>query len=427
MTYLHELIDRADLEYEIKNGYVKVNRHPTLPLNIYTYTRACQYEGRWNYVTKLCRGLVAGGPPSDDFTEFRELEVYARPFPKFFNVGEHGTRDYAPPLPQERFQILDKVDGSLGIVFHYHGQWIVASKGSFVSEQAQVAQRILDANLRYLEWLDPGTTYCCEILYPENRIVVKYDEADLVLLAGFAADGTEVPLSMMAEDWNCFGSVVRQWSIYDPEGLDTLSKLAALNTHPETGEAVDGTDAEGFVLVYESGLRAKIKFAEYIRLHRILTGVSERDIWRALAFDQLNATDGVTDEMMARALKTSVEEVQMMRAAPVSALATIVEGVPDEFDQWVKGVTKRLLDEYLELANRGINAYAAALEKMDPKRKGEPEAQRSVFANYLMGLGENDKTVRSCAFAMLDNKPIAPLVWRAIYPAASTPFKEDDE
>ncbi|MET9842806.1 hypothetical protein ABZZ01_34320, partial [Streptomyces virginiae] len=77
---------------------------------------------------------------------------------------------------------------------HYAGRWRVASKGSFISAQAVWAQRRLDG--ADTAALHPGTTYLAEILYPQNRIVVDYgDRRDLVLLAAFGLDGTEVPLA----------------------------------------------------------------------------------------------------------------------------------------------------------------------------------------------------------------------------------------
>ena len=127
---------RRSLAAALEAGHVTRKPHPELPLSIYTYTRTCQYERVWNRVTTRCRGLVA-----DDGTG----EIVALPLPKFFNVGEHEAgQPYAPSLPDEPFEVYDKVDGSLAVVFHYAGRWRVASKGSFVSAQATWAQRLLD-------------------------------------------------------------------------------------------------------------------------------------------------------------------------------------------------------------------------------------------------------------------------------------------
>lgn len=168
---LHDLMPAQALTEAIDAGYVSRKAHPELPLSLYSYTRTAQYEQVWNQVTTRCRGLVA-----DDVTG----AVVALPLPKFFNVGEHESgRPYAPALPDEPFEVYDKVDGSLGILFHYAGKWRAASRGSFTSTQAVWAQRRLDG--RDTSALVPGTTYLAEILYPQNRIVVDYGERrDLV-------------------------------------------------------------------------------------------------------------------------------------------------------------------------------------------------------------------------------------------------------
>ncbi|MFE6856013.1 RNA ligase, partial [Streptomyces sp. NPDC057674] len=264
---LHDLMPSDELTAALTAGHVTRKRHPRLPLSIYTYTRACQYAQHWNEATTRCRGLVA-----DD----ADGRIVALPLPKFFNVSEHASgRPYAPPLPDEPFEVYDKVDGSLGVVFHYDGRWHVASKGSFTSVQATWAQRRLDA--ADTAGLTPGVTYLAEILYPGNRIVVNYgDRRDLVLLAAFDRDGTEVPLAEAATGWQGVGSVVRTWPAMD---LAELVALTESNTLPD-GHRATGTDAEGFVLRFASGRRAKAKLAEYVRLHKVLTGVTERDIWR---------------------------------------------------------------------------------------------------------------------------------------------------
>ncbi len=109
----------------------------------------------------------------------------ATPFPKFFNVGE--KRGTVPDLP---FEVYEKLDGSLIIAFYHAGRWRTATKGAFDSPQAVWAQGRLDAT--DLIALVPGTTYLFEAVYPENRIVVRYAEPALVLLAAYDADGREL-------------------------------------------------------------------------------------------------------------------------------------------------------------------------------------------------------------------------------------------
>ncbi|MGW3323113.1 RNA ligase [Streptomyces virginiae] len=394
---LHDLMPAQALAESIDAGYVTRKSHPELPLSIYTYTRTAQYERVWNDVTTRCRGLVA-----DDTTG----AVVALPLPKFFNVGEHESgQPYAPALPDEPFEVYDKVDGSLAVVFHYAGRWRVASKGSFISAQATWAQRTLDG--RDTGALRPGTTYLAEILYPQNRIVVDYgDRRDLVLLAAFGPDGTEVPLAEAAPHWEGIGSVVTVWPAMP---LDELIALAESNTLPG-GASATGTQAEGFVLRFASGVRAKAKLAEYVRLHRVLTRATERDIWRAHGIQRFT---GLPLKQLAQGLGTTVAEIEASDGKPLDAL---LDQVPDEFDAWVREVIERLESE-AALRERAIDEAYTGLAHL--------AADRGAFARAVKALPERE--LRAAMFLRLDGRSTELAVWRNVRPETSDPYTNDEE
>ncbi len=394
---LHDLMPAQALTEAIDAGYVARKAHPQLPLSLYSYTRTAQYEQVWNQVTTICRGLVA-----DDVTG----EVVALPLPKFFNVGEHESgRPYAPALPDEPFEVYDKVDGSLGVLFHYAGKWRAASKGSFTSTQAVWAQRRLDG--RYTSALVPGTTYLAEILYPQNRIVVDYgDRRDLVLLAAYGADGAEVPLAEAAAHWEGIGSVVTVWPAMP---LGELLALTGSSTLPG-GAAATGTDAEGFVLRFASGVRAKAKIAEYVRLHKVLTGVTERDIWRGHGIQRFA---GLPLKQLAQGLNCSVAEIEASGGKPLDAL---LEQVPDEFDHWVRSVIERLEAE-AALRERAIDEAYASLAHLAGDRGAFARATKTI----------RDSGIRGALFQRLDGRTTEMVTWRQVRPEASDPFTHDEE
>ncbi|WP_216588381.1 RNA ligase [Streptomyces brasiliscabiei] len=394
---LHGLLPPEELAAALEAGHVTRKSHPELPLSIYTYTRTCQYERVWNRVTTRCRGLVA-----DDATG----EIVALPLPKFFNVGEHEAgQPYAPALPDEPFEVYDKVDGSLAVVFHYAGRWRVASKGSFISVQATWAQRLLDG--KDTSGLVPGVTYLAEILYPENRIVVDYgDRRDVVLLAAFAKDGTEIALAEAAAGWQGIGSVV---TVRPAVPLAELLAMTEGNRLPG-GSAATGTDAEGFVLRFASGVRAKAKFAEYVRLHRVLTGVTERDIWRGHGVQRFA---GLPAKQIAQALNCSAEDVAASGGRPLDAL---LEQVPDEFDAWVRGVVAGIEKQVAD-RERAIDEAFRSLAHLT--------GDRGAFARAVRELP--DAAVRPAMFQRLDGRPTELVTYRSTRPEASDPFKNDEE
>src|ERR1700730_10841903 len=94
-------------------------------LRVICYTPSCVYDGQWNDVTLIARGLVL---------DVKNERVVATPFPKFFNAFERG--ETIPDLP---FETFEKVDGSLIIIFWHAGEWKTTTKAAFGSTQAQWA------------------------------------------------------------------------------------------------------------------------------------------------------------------------------------------------------------------------------------------------------------------------------------------------
>jgi len=366
---LADLFPLADLEAEIASGHVTRKRHPELPLYIHTYTPRCQYENHWTPVTTACRGLIA-----DDAGR-----VVALPFPKIFASAMHGQgHAFAPPLPMgERFEIYDKVDGSLVIVHHWAGRWRAATKGSFTSVQAQWAQARLEA--ADTDRLDPRLTYLAEAVYPANRIVVDYgDREDLVLLAARRrADRREAHLGWIAHHWSDIGTVVHRWGM--SHSLPDLEALAAANTTPR-GTVVRGIEVEGVVIRYASGLRAKVKLAEYLRYHAAVTGTNERTIWAAL-----------------------VDDVD---------IGDLFDHVPDEFRDWAHRVAAGLTAQADAWILDATAAYLAV----------GPCPDRRTFAERV-----RESPYRAALFMLLDRRDIKPLAWKAVRPRADTPFRAEPE
>ncbi len=224
-------------------------------LRLYVYTSRCVYDTAWDAFTTTARGLIL---------DLAARRVVATPFPKFFNAGEGGHA--IPDLP---FETFEKLDGSLIIIFHHAGQWLTATKGAFESDQAKWARARLDG--ADLSSLVPGTTYLAEATYPENRIVVHYDEPALVLLAAYAEDGVELDFDAIQETAARLG-----WRAAERHAFGSVAELMAHASElPRT--------REGFVMRFVSGLRLKVKGSEYRRIHALIAGVTPLALWEAIA------------------------------------------------------------------------------------------------------------------------------------------------
>lgn len=347
---VNEIFPVADLRQMIDDKYVTERPHNMDPsLRIYNYTPKAAVERIWNPVTLNCRGLV-----------LRNEEVVARPFPKFFNMGEVET------IPDGPIWVSEKADGSLGIGYIGPEGVSIATRGSFHSDQATWATAWLKKKenehlrLEILAAIDRGITPLFEIVYPENRIVLDYQGFEgLIFLTGFSIDEASdrrIPWSGRSADF----------FMMEKFDVEILAEMERPNM-------------EGFVLLFEDGTRLKYKFEEYIRLHRIVTGVTERTVWDYLSSNR------------------SIDQ--------------LAEFVPDEFFNWMKGVASNLNKKFTEIEKECFADYTAT---------NITRSRADVAADL--------KKTRHPAimFRMLDGKIYSDIIWKMIYPPATAKVIADD-
>lgn len=229
-------------------------------LVIFTYSRECQYDRIWDEVTRAARGII-----------FNKMtgELVARPFNKFFNLGEM-LETSIQNLPDLPFSATTKVDGSLAIVYLYKDLYRIATKGSFHSEQAQWATRWLHNNVDTSK-LKKGKTYLFEAIYDENKIVIEYDFEGLVLLGVIDINtGSEMPYDDLVGEASALGvRLVEQETGFNKiDELYTYCKALPPNK-------------EGFVVTFANGLKLKIKGDSYCKIHKMLSRMTPLAFWEA--------------------------------------------------------------------------------------------------------------------------------------------------
>lgn len=365
--------------------YVRTQTHPDLPLLILNYTERAQYDSVWNAVTLQCRGLIVD---ADSF------EVVARPFPKFFNYGQPG----APELDlHARVTVTDKLDGSLGILYPVgDGDLAVATRGSFLSDQAVHATAVYREC--YAGWWEPqaGITYLAEIVYPENRIVCDYGALDDLIL--LCALDTETGIPVPVPDWP------------GPRAAEFPYATLA-----EALEAPARDGAEGFVVYFpDVNERVKLKQDDYMALHRILTGTNARHVWEVAAVAACRTL--VTDEKH----WGSFLGIDPARAAQASELGDDwLEGVPDEFHAWVNDVIVTAVDTVRALcddANRLVEECAAITDRR--ARYEHVSASGHVAQREILRLADG-KTEEAGRLLLR--------CWRAAEPAPTAPFARGED
>ena len=336
-----------------ERGLLYSQIHPTLPLTIWNYTEKVQYEGLWDEITLQCRGLVTDGSG----------QIVARPFQKFFNIEEKKH------TPTQKFEVFEKMDGSLGIVFLWEGRAVYATRGSFTSEQA-IWMADWGDRYNFSEILVDGYTYLFEIIYPENRIVVDYGGVSrLVLLAAIKTDTGE---EILRDDSSTFEIYWGEPATF--KGWDLVKKYDTISNYNLLKGMVKNNQ-EGFVVRFSNGDRVKIKGEEYLRLHRIMTHLSTTAVWEVLS----NGGD---------------------------ILSTLTD-VPDEFYDKIRQYSNKLVDKYNKIEDEYIWIFRIL-------SKSDEFENRARFAE----LAKKHK-YPAILFKMYDYKDYSRLIWKIIQPKFS--------
>lgn len=265
-----------DLDYSILQKYKADNKlieskHPTKDYSIYSYSIDTQVDRLWDDITLAARGVICKNNGS-------RLNA---PFKKFFNYGEPGVPDFDRSEPVEYYE---KLDGSLILLCYDGEEWIISTKGSFVTEQAKHAKVLLS---KYnLSFLSPDLTYMFEIIYPANKIVVDYGSDDTIIMIGAQSlDYEYVDHSVYADIIGCpyVKGVVTTWG-------DMLDKF-------EDENKLEYRNKEGYVVRFiNHNYRLKLKYDAYFKIHKVVTNITKKNVWEMLyLFGDVHTALGIFD------------------------------------------------------------------------------------------------------------------------------------
>lgn len=357
MVYLHDIAPLSLWNEMVLSGYVNVQAHPELPYVIYNYSEICAFERVWNPVTLASRGLIVNRSTG---------AIISRVLSKFFNYGEPSI---VPSDLVGEIVVSDKLDGSAGYSYPTpDGKLHIATRGSFTSDQAIHASNVLTERYEGLWAPVEGRTYLWEIIYPQNRIVVAYDFDDIVLLAAIDNETGDSYAPSQVPEW--------KWRKTEEFSFNTIED--ALN-------AESRSNVEGYVIHFVStNTRVKIKQADYVSLHKIVTGLNKRRVWEVMSNGQDFTTwiAGLPDEF--------VEDIEIMRSevqATYDALETqikdafyaIVSELDDGFTQ--KEFASVVMREHKSISGFLFNVLSGHEETMSKKmwKAVEPDFEKPTW------------------------------------------------
>ena len=287
--------------------------------------------------------------------------VVARPYDKFFNLEEHKPEE----IPHVPFRAFDKADGSLGILYPIHDGIALVTRGSFLSEQAIRGTEMLHEKCKDMEAgvFEPDRyTYLFEIIYPENRIVVDYQGISDLVFLGAREIETGKTLS--------------------PDELPKVKKFF-VSVQPVEDYKTPRDNAVGVVLYFDNGFMCNVMYEEYVRLHRLVTGVNARRIWDLLRNGQ--------------------------------SLSELLNHVPEEFERWVINTANQLEKEFMDIKETAQIKFDRLYDGAETKKD---------FALKVIAM-KDSKEWSGFLFGIYDKKDIDARIWMKIKPSAEKPFRED--
>lgn len=127
----------------------------------------------------------------------------------------------------------------------------------------------------------------------------------------------------------------------------------------------------------------KIKFDEYVRLHKIITGLSVKGVWE---FYKGNGIKG--------------------------DIKKIAEDAPDEFYKWLEDTAREIRLAFHDISSQASLDYADLLMEVGSTAPRKEQAEFIKKTKYP-----------SVVFSMLDSRAWDQLVWKMIKPKAHQTFK----
>ena len=211
-----------------------------------------------------------------------------------------------------------------------------------------------------------------------NRIVVDYGGAEKLVMLACIDNATGIE-----EEIHSISTYKENFEL--SKKYDGVKHLQDLLKKQEQNK-------EGFVIKFKNGFRLKIKFAEYCRLHKILTQTSNISIWEYLK------TGKPFDELL--------------------------EKIPDEFYSFVRKTRDDLLAQYAAIENEAKKAIELLNNQKDNayNKSANKKEQAFFFRSHKHWdvIFELIKDKHSGKINKADE-----LIWKKIRPTFAKPFMDN--
>lgn len=356
--HLYDLLNIAALHSQVQAGAIRAIPSPDDRHTLYCYTAETAYRREWTPEAIQCRGLIV---------ESATGTVVARPFDKFFNLGELVSDGVdlslaslvSRPGPVE---LTEKRDGSLIICWwdaHYE-VWRLNTKGSWGASQIRAADAWLTKRLgkHWMQQLPAvlrDTTLLFEYTGPDNQIVVPYANASLTLIgARSLTTGSDATHAQLVS----IGAAI---------GVPIVTLYSDKDVIGAAAESILTKGVEGWVARWPDGSRVKIKTDEYVQLHWMVSHFSPGAVQKSMLEERY-------DDMVAKlpdAYRTQAQQFAEAIHAAWDARLAYLHGSYERLKHLLEGDDQRAARKRFALAvvaqyPKADQAFLFCLSKNEP-------------------------------------------------------------
>jgi RNA ligase len=319
-----------------------------------------------------CRGLIF----------YPDGKLMSRPFHKFFNFNEREETQLRNIDMSQEHTIMEKMDGSMIRPIVVHGVIRLATKMgvtdcSIAAEEMVAAwpEAKRDLFAEYLKAVYHGMTPLFEFVSPENRIVLKYDQPDMVLLGiRRNRDGKYAPTTS------------EYYSKWIDHGFSVAPEHGSITGSLDEYIALHGADEgrEGFIMKCANGQMYKGKNAWYVRIHKVKDKIrTDRHVLALLLANDLDDVYPHLDEIDYNYVKSYEAK---FHAAMIDKVAHLNATVSTALSQ-AGGDKKKLAIEILPASGLIKHEYGIAFKMAD----GGHDLGDLVMKHVVASLGNTAK------------------------------------
>jgi RNA ligase len=314
ITSLDEFRAKVAHKEEIREAEIA----PGLISFCYMISAENTFDDAW---ARECRGIVFSKETG---------RVVGRPLHKFFNVNER-PETHVGKLPAMATRVMDKRDGSMIHTVNTikkgdsYASYKLKSKKSFSSDVAVAATKWIeqahmgyDALCQRVQLMD--CTAIFEYTAPDARIVLPYYQPKLTLL--------HIRDNEYGEYWSSddLKKIAHAFNVECVEETHkTDEEIFAFNVAQLVEDAKTRENIEGWIVQFNDDEMVKIKTDWYLKRHRAMTFLRERDIAQLVLDEGL---DDVKSMLVGDGVDiTEILAIETRVAHELSALAKMVHEV----------------------------------------------------------------------------------------------------